>query len=93
MGVTNLSKDDLEVMLQLYDSLVDVLQKENEIGKILEDGTVKKEYFQEGHIYKNIFNFYRDKTIIFISHRLNNCDLFNHIIEMKEGKIIKDESI
>ena len=37
MGVTNLSKDDLEVMLQLYDSLVDVLQKENEIGKIMEE--------------------------------------------------------
>ena len=35
MGVTNLSKDDLEVMLQLYDSLVDVLQKEDEIGKMI----------------------------------------------------------
>ena len=37
MGVTNLSKDDLEVMLQLYDSLVDVLQKENEIGKMISE--------------------------------------------------------
>lgn len=37
MGVTNLSKDDLEVMLQLYDSLVDVLQKENEIGKMVSE--------------------------------------------------------
>ena len=37
MGVTNLSKDDLEVMLQLYDSLVDVLPKENEIGKMISE--------------------------------------------------------
>lgn len=37
MGVTNLSKDDLEVMLQLFDSLVDVLQKENEIGKMVSE--------------------------------------------------------
>lgn len=40
---------------------------ENEIGKILEDGTVKKEYFQEGHIYKNICNFYRQDGICYIS--------------------------
>lgn len=40
---------------------------ENEIGKILEDGTVKKEYFQEGHIYKNICNFYRQNGICYIS--------------------------
>ena len=40
---------------------------ENEIGKILEDGTVKKEYFQEGHIYKNISNFYRQDGICYIA--------------------------
>lgn len=40
---------------------------ENEIGKILEDGAVKKEYFQEGHIYKNICNFYRQDGICYIS--------------------------
>lgn len=40
---------------------------ENKIGEILEDGTVKKEYFQEGHIYKNICNFYRQNGICYIS--------------------------
>lgn len=40
---------------------------ENKIGEILEDGTVKKEYFQEGHIYKNICNFYRQDGICYIS--------------------------
>lgn len=40
---------------------------ENRIGEILEDGTVKKEYFQEGHIYKNIANFYRKEGICYIA--------------------------
>ena len=32
---------------------------ENKIGDILEDGTVKKEYFRQGYIYKNFANFYK----------------------------------
>lgn len=40
---------------------------ENKIGEILEDGTVKKEYFQEGYIYKNICNFYRRDGICYIA--------------------------
>lgn len=40
---------------------------ENKIGNILEDGTVEKEYFQEGHIYKNICNFYRQDGICYIA--------------------------
>lgn len=45
----------------------------------------------ERQILKNIFKFFNKKTIIFISHRLNNCDLFDHIIEMRKGSIIRDE--
>ena len=48
---------------------------ENKIGEILEDGTVKKEYFQEGHIYKNICNFYRENGICYISE--NQTDKIN----------------
>ena len=33
MGVTNLSKDNSEILVQLYDSLVDVLDKGNELDK------------------------------------------------------------
>lgn len=40
---------------------------ENKIGEILQDGTVKKEFFQEGHIYKNITNFYRQNGICYVS--------------------------
>ena len=40
---------------------------ENKIGDILEDGTVKKEYFRQGYIYKNFANFYRKDGICYIS--------------------------
>lgn len=40
---------------------------ENRIGEILEDGTVKKEYFRQGNVYKNFANFYRKDGICYIS--------------------------
>lgn len=45
----------------------------------------------ERNILNNIFENYKDKTIIVISHRLDNVDLFDKVIkmknDMKEGKI------
>lgn len=38
-----------------------------EIGKILEDGTIEKEYFRQGWIYKNFENFYRREGICYVS--------------------------
>ena len=37
--------------------------------------------------FKNILK--TNATIIFISHRIDNMDLFDRMIEMKKGKIIK----
>lgn len=51
--------------MDYYKKYLDI--PENRIGEILEDGTVKKEYFQEGHIYKNSANFYRKEGICYIS--------------------------
>lgn len=48
-----------------YKKYLDIPQ--NKIGVILPDGTVKKEYFQEGHIYKNTCNFYRQDGICYIA--------------------------
>lgn len=48
----------------------------NEIGKILEDGTVKKEYCGQGWIYKNYENFYK---------REGKC----YIAECEDGPISK----
>ena len=36
------------------------------------------------------FSKYSDKTIIIVSHRLNNLDLYDRNIEIKGGKIVKD---
>ena len=37
-----------------------------EIGKILEDGTIEKEYFGQGYIYKNFENFYRREGVCYV---------------------------
>ena len=42
----------------------------------------------ERKILKNIFKSYHDKTIVIVSHRKNNLDLFDRLIELEKGKII-----
>lgn len=44
----------------------------------------------ERKILKNIFKKYKDKIIIVVSHRNNNIDLFDRLIEIKDGQIIND---
>ena len=60
---------------------------------IIDEALNQVDIFLEKKILKDIFNYYPSKTIIFITHRLNSYNLFNHIIEIKEGSIIKDEYI
>lgn len=38
-----------------------------EIGKILEDGTIQKVFFRQGYIYKNFENFYKREGICYVS--------------------------
>ena len=40
----------------------------------------------EREILKNILNYYQDKIIIYISHRLTNKDLFNRVFYLEKGK-------
>ena len=60
---------------------------------IIDEALNQVDIKMERRILKNIFLAFPLKTIIFISHRLNNCDMFNHIIELKEGEIVRDERI
>jgi len=46
----------------------------------------------ERRIIKNLFKFYKDKTIVIVSHRLNNLDLFDRFIKLEDGVISLDES-
>lgn len=58
---------------------------------IIDEGLGAVDVNLERKILKNIIQM--DMTIIFISHRLDNKDLFNRMIEIKKGKIKKDVSI
>lgn len=45
---------------------------------------------KERVILENIFYYLKDKTVIIISHRDHNQDLFDRIIKMEEGKCIEN---
>jgi len=55
---------------------------------IIDEGLNQVDTNMERIILENLFKEYKDKTIIFISHRLDNKDLFDQIIKIEEGKII-----
>lgn len=57
------------------------------LDEILNEIDIKTERI----ILNNLFEKFKDKTIIVISHRFNNIDLFNRIIEIENGKIKKGE--
>ena len=59
---------------------------------IIDEGLSQVDTNMERVIIKNILKEYQDKTIIFISHRLDNIDLFNQVIKIEKGKIIDDLS-
>lgn len=58
---------------------------------IIDEGLSDTDINMERRIIKNLFLACKDKTIIFISHRLDNLDLFERFIKIEEGKIILDE--
>ena len=57
---------------------------------LIDEGTNQLDVSLERKILKNIFNKYKNKTIIIISHRLNNLDLFDHLVRIEGGKIKED---
>jgi ATP-binding cassette subfamily B protein len=54
---------------------------------IIDEGLEQVDVNQERRILKNLFREYQSKTIIFITHRRNNVDLFDSLITIKNGKI------
>lgn len=54
---------------------------------IIDEGLSQVDINVERKILKNIFNYFKDKTIIFISHRLDNLDLFDNLIKIEKGVI------
>ncbi len=57
---------------------------------IIDEGLSQVDTNMERIILKNILKQYSNKTLIFISHRLDNLDLFDRVIKIEKGKIIDD---
>ena len=56
---------------------------------LIDEGLNEIDINLERKILKNIFTYYKEKTIIIISHRLDNMDLYNRVINIEKG-ILKD---
>ena len=54
---------------------------------IIDEGLSQVDVNMERKILKNIFDKFKDKTIIFISHRLDNLDLFDNLIRVENGVV------
>ena len=62
------------------------LLKESKIIMI-DEGLNEIDINLERKILKNIFTYYKDKTMIIVSHRLDNMDLYNKVVRIENGKI------
>ena len=54
---------------------------------LIDEGLNQVDINLERKILKNMFKKFKDKTIIIISHRLENMDLFDQVVELNNGKI------
>lgn len=54
---------------------------------LIDEGLNELDVNLERKILKNIFKFYSDKTIIIVSHRLNNMDLYSKVLKLENKQI------
>lgn len=54
---------------------------------LIDEGLNEIDINLERKILKNIFTYYKDKTIIIVSHRLDNMDLYNKVINIEKGRV------
>jgi len=69
--------------------LARALLKESDIY-IFDESLNELDVTMERQILKNLFSYLKDKTIIVISHRFHNQDLFTRKIKLEKGKIVHD---
>lgn len=55
---------------------------------IIDEGLNQVDTKMERKIINNLLKKYKNETIIFISHRLDNKDLFNQVIKIENGEVI-----
>lgn len=66
--------------------LARALLKESQII-LIDEGLNEIDINLERKILKNIFSYYKEKTFIIVSHRLENMDLYNKVICVENGLI------
>lgn len=54
---------------------------------LIDEGLNEIDINLERKILKNIFTYYKNKTFIIVSHRLDNMDLYNRVIKIDNGQI------
>ncbi len=59
---------------------------------IIDEGLSQVDVNMERRILKKMFKWYQNKTIIYISHRLDNLDLFDRFLKLDSGQIVLDET-
>ena len=57
---------------------------------ILDEALSQVDVNMERKILKNIFNYFKNKTIVFISHRLDNLDLFDSLVRVENGVVYSE---
>ena len=60
---------------------------------IIDEGLSEVDINMERKILKGVFNYFKDKTIIVISHRLDNLDLFNSLIKFEKGVVYNERKV
>lgn len=59
---------------------------------IMDEPTSAMDPISEFNVYKNVFDHFRDRTLLFISHRLLTCTMADRIFMMERGRIIEQGS-
>ena len=57
---------------------------------LIDEGLNAIDVHLERKILNNIFSKYEDKTFVVVSHRMENIDLFHHVIELDQGMVKKN---
>ena len=58
---------------------------------IIDEGLSEVDVNMERRIIKGLLERYKNKTIIYVSHRRDNLDLFDRLVEINDGKILTYE--
>lgn len=57
---------------------------------LIDEGLNQMDINLERRILRRLFNKYEKETIIVVSHRMDNADLYDRNIELSQGKVIRD---